>query len=166
MLENHRLRIRIKELESVHPWYTAAYAIPAELDEGRSDDVLCLLNDGTFVVAWYDHDDDLWIDSYSERCIQSGRHVTHWRKLLEGPKNIRLARRFSSREDRMAEEMDLSKLKLMKKASYLLPDPGGEVVRECLEEITGLKERLRKTGDLIEEAIGHLDYCGSLRHGR
>ena len=76
----------------------------------------------------------------------------------------------------MAEEMDLSKLKLMKKASYLLPDPGGEVVRDCLEEITSLKERLReteerlreteerlrKTGDLIEEAIGHLDYCGSL----
>ena len=85
--EIDRLRIRIKELEAVRSWYTATYAIPDELGGGHSDDVLCLLNDGTFVVAWYDHDDDLWIDSYSERCIQmaSGRHVTHWRKLLEGP---------------------------------------------------------------------------------
>lgn len=85
--EIDRLRIRIKELESVHPWYTAAYAIPYKLDGGCSDYVLCLLNDGTVVVAWYDHDDDLWIDSCSERCIPmaSGRHVTHWRKLWEGP---------------------------------------------------------------------------------
>lgn len=89
-LENHRLRTRIKELEACPPWYTAAYAIPGEHAEGRSDDVLCLLDDGTMVVAWYDHDDDLWIASYRDCCINmaSGRHVTHWRKLPEGPKNI------------------------------------------------------------------------------
>lgn len=32
--------------------------------------------------------------------------------------------------------------------------------RFLLPELTSLKEKLRKTEDLLEEAIGHLDYCG------
>lgn len=54
--------------------------------------------------------------------------------------------------------MDIAK---MKPASYLLPDPGGEVVRELIEEIKRLRE-------FIEMRIAKCEYikkkCGY--HGR
>lgn len=39
----------------------------------------------------------------------------------------------------MSDEAKPMNTRLMRDASYLLPDPGGEVVRQCLDEI----ERLR-----------------------
>ena len=43
----------------------------------------------------------------------------------------------------------------MRIASYLLPDPGGEVVRECLDEI----ELLRKTFKHYHKNNGVDDTC-------
>jgi hypothetical protein len=45
--------------------------------------------------------------------------------------------------------IDEDMINKMRKCSYLLPDPGGEVVRECLDEI----ERLRKALLDITEPI-------------
>ena len=42
--------------------------------------------------------------------------------------------------------MTPEKIKLMRGASYLLPDPGGEVVRELLDEIERLQAELANTG--------------------
>jgi hypothetical protein len=33
--------------------------------------------------------------------------------------------------------------KRLKTCSYLLPDPGGEVIRQCLEEIDRLREKIK-----------------------
>jgi len=43
--------------------------------------------------------------------------------------------------------MDSAKIKEMRLASFLLPDPGGEVVRECLDEIVVLKTNLEASRD-------------------
>lgn len=63
--------------------------------------------------------------------------------------------------------MNNKKINRIKHASYLLPDPGGEVVRELLEEIVRLKSpeetsqqgtssyRLNKLGEWAVEHIGH-----------
>jgi len=44
--------------------------------------------------------------------------------------------------------MDTKKMRI---CSHLLPDPGGEVVRECLDEIERLREVLRQIGDYAHD---------------
>jgi len=47
------------------------------------------------------------------------------------------------------EEMDTGKMRL---CSHLLPDPGGEVVRECLDEIERLGEELNNAYERAAQA--------------
>lgn len=59
--------------------------------------------------------------------------------------------------------MDSDKIRRMRDASYLLPDPGGEVVRECLTEIERLRSRLLHIMDSAREDKGrpereHMEY--------
>lgn len=75
-----------KEIE----WRDAMNESPLELadcDLLRTDDVLCLMDDGTMTVCWYDIEDDLWVEAWGERAvaIASGKHVTHWAYLPDGP---------------------------------------------------------------------------------
>ena len=44
-----------------------------------------------------------------------------------------------------SDNMTPDKIRLMRGASYLLPDPGGEVVRELLDEIERLQAELANT---------------------
>ena len=47
----------------------------------------------------------------------------------------------------------------MAAASYLLPDPGGEVVRQCLEEISALRQDLGLTELALEQKQALLESC-------
>ena len=46
-------------------------------------------------------------------------------------------------------ERESVNIKKMRASSYLLPDPGGEVVRECLDEIERLRGALEDIADPI-----------------
>ena len=46
------------------------------------------------------------------------------------------------------KEMTPEKIRLMRGASYLLPDPGGEVVRELLDEIERLQAEVAKAKEI------------------
>lgn len=46
-----------------------------------------------------------------------------------------------------SDNMTPDEIRLMRGASYLLPDPGGEVVRELLDEIERLQAELANTGN-------------------
>ncbi len=71
-------------------WCDASHEIPLEITSSdllRTDDVLCLMSDGTMTVCWYDIEDDLWVEAWGEKAVAlaSGKHVTHWAYLPEGP---------------------------------------------------------------------------------
>ena len=51
--------------------------------------------------------------------------------------------------------------KKMRACSPLLPDPGGEVVRECLDEIERLREALRHAAAALDEAAVDLGEWGA-----
>jgi len=46
---------------------------------------------------------------------------------------------------------------IMRDASYLLPDPGGQVVRELIGEIIRLENKLDRTDYLLGECQGKLE---------
>lgn len=50
--------------------------------------------------------------------------------------------------------MDQETINKMRSSSYLLPDPGGAVVRECLEEIERMKHAFRSIADSCTGAAG------------
>lgn len=49
------------------------------------------------------------------------------------------------------------RLKKIRDASHLLPDPGGEVVRDLITEIEILREELHQRDKYVDEYIGRLD---------
>lgn len=61
--------------------------------------------------------------------------------------------------------MDNHKITKMRSCSYLLPDPGGEVVRECLTEIEQLRSALQLLYDETAEYIT-LNNLGDVHHNR
>lgn len=44
-----------------------------------------------------------------------------------------------------------------KLASYLLPDPGGEVVRGMLDEIDALRARVAELEELVQRTLWHAE---------
>ena len=71
-------------------WCDARHEIPLEIDNDdllRPPDVLCVMDDGTMTVCWYDIEDDLWVEAWGEKAVAlaSGKHVTHWAYLPDGP---------------------------------------------------------------------------------
>jgi predicted metal-binding protein len=63
--------------------------------------------------------------------------------------------------------MDKEKLNKMKTYSFLLPDPGGEVVRECIDKIEALEAEnatLRQFVKDVSEDMVCLTTCDSYGH--
>jgi hypothetical protein len=59
--------------------------LPAEGDEGGSDDVLAQFADGTMEVAFFDYAEQGWCDRWGHAFAPGS--VTHWRPLPDGPKD-------------------------------------------------------------------------------
>lgn len=53
--------------------------------------------------------------------------------------------------------LKLNQIHTMRSASYLLPDPGGEVVRECLDEIERLKAAATLRSKLNDAVVDVID---------
>jgi hypothetical protein len=65
-------------------WINARKQKPPEGDEGRSDDVLVLFDDGAFAVLFYDYDSIGWFDSYGSECSGYASPL-YWMPLPDTP---------------------------------------------------------------------------------